>query len=109
MAFATIQITQGATVGGSGESVISLVPGTDVTLTDDGGAGATSYLWEILQWPAPDTSAPTVNNSTSQVATVVAGAGLTDGVYIVRLTRDDPVDGVSTDVKFFAVADEDGL
>jgi len=109
MAFATIQITQGATVGGGGESVIGLVPGTDITLTDSGGAGATSYLWEILQWPAPDAVAPTLVNSTNQVCTVQAGAGLTDGVYIVRLTRDDPADGVSADTKFFAVADDDGL
>ena len=110
MAFATIQITQGAIVGGSGESVIGFDPTTVITLTDDGGAGATSYLWECISWPGPDAAAPTLGTPTAQVATITPpGGGITDGVYILRLTRDDPGDGVSTDVRFFAVEDVDGL
>jgi hypothetical protein len=110
MAFATIQITQGATVGGSGESVIGFDTSTLITMTDDGGAGATSYLWECISWPAPDAAAPTIGTPTAQVATITpGGGGLTDGVYVLRLTRDDPGDGVSTDVRFFAVEDADGL
>lgn len=110
MAFATIQITQGAIVGGNGESVVGLDTTTTVTLTDAGGAGATSYLWEIISFPAPDASAPSITDSNLQVATVPApGGAFTDGVYLVRLTRDDPGDGISTDVKFFAVEDLDGI
>lgn len=110
MAVATIQITQGAIVGGSGESVIGFDATTLITLTDDGGAGATSYLWEVISWPGPDASAPTIGSSTLQVATITPpGGGLTDGVYVVRLTREDGVDGITTDVKFFAVEDGDGL
>lgn len=109
MASATIQITQGAVVGGSGESVIGFDPTTTITLTDDGGGGALSYLWEVLQFPAPDASAPAITNSTSQVATITPSGSLTDGVYIIRLIRNDPVDGVSIQVRFFAVGDEDGL
>lgn len=110
MAFATIQITQGAIVGGSGESVIGLDATTLITLTDAGGAGATSYLWEIISWPGPDAAAPSIGTPSAQVATITpGGGGITDGVYVVRLTRDDPGDGVSTDVKFFAVEDADGL
>lgn len=110
MAFATIQITQGAIVGGSGESVLGLDTTTTVTLTDDGGAGATSYLWEVLSFPAPDASAPPITNGTSQVATIPAPGGtFTDGSYLIRLTRDDPVDGISVDVRWFAVANDDGL
>lgn len=107
MAFATIQITQGGNVGGSGESVIGFDTTTAITLTDDGGPGATSYLWEIISFPAPDAAPPTIANDTTQVGTITPAPSLTDGIYIVRLTRDDPVDGVSTDVRFFAVQDED--
>lgn len=109
MAFATIQITQGAIIGGSGESVLGLDTTTVITLTDDGGPGATSYLWEILSFPATDASAPSITNDTSQVATITPAPSLTDGTYLVRLTRDDPGDGVSTDVRWFAVEDDDGL
>jgi len=107
--FATIQITQGANVGGSGESVIGFDRTTAITLTDDGGPGATTWLWEVIAFPAPDASAPTVTNDTTQVGTITPAPSLTDGVYLVRLTRDDPVDGVSTMVRFFAVEDEDAL
>jgi len=107
MAQATIQITQGAIVGGSGQSIIGFDTTTDVTLTDDGGAGATSYQWEVVSYPAPLVSPPTINDDTDQVATITDA--LLDGVYVIRLTRNDPVDGVTTDVRFFAVADEDGL
>jgi len=110
MGFATIQITQGATVGGSGESIIGFDATTLITMTDDGGAGATSYLWEVISFPAPDAAAPTIGTPAAQVSTITPpGGGLTDGVYLVRLTRDDPGDGISTDVKFFAVEDGDTL
>lgn len=109
MANATIQITQGATVGTAGQSVIGLDNTTTVTLTDSAGAGASSYLWEWVAFPSPYGSAPTITNSTLQVATVAAPGGtFTDGVYILRLTR---VDGTGTTnmVRFFAVGDEDGI
>jgi len=107
MAQASIQITQGAIVGGSGQSVIGFDTTTDVTLTDDGGAGATSYQWEFVSYPAPLASPPTINNDTSQVANITDT--LLDGVYVLRLTRVDVVDGTTTDVRFFAVADADGF
>lgn len=106
MAFATIQITQGVSVGGNGESILGFDPSVVVTLTDAGGAGATSYLWEIISFPGPLAAPPTITNSTSQVATVTP---VTDGIYVVRLTRDDPGDGVSTMVRFFGVKDDDGF
>jgi len=110
MAVATIQITQGAVVGGSGESVLGFDTTTAITLTDDGGAGAPSYLWECISFPGPDSAAPTIANNGTQVGTITpGGGGLTDGLYLIRLTRDDPVDGVTTDVRFFGIEDADGL
>lgn len=106
MALATAQFTQGATIGGSGQSVFGFSPNGLVTMTDDGGPGATSYLWEILSWPAPLSSPPTITNSTLQVAMVTPTL---DGVYIVRLTRTDIPNGTTTDIKFFGVEDEDLL
>lgn len=105
MAVAQCQFTQGAAVGGDGKSVLSLVPSVVVTMTDKGGSGATSYLWEILNWPAPLSAAPTITNSTSQVATVTP---VTPGVYVVRLTRVDVDNGTTTDIQFFGVADDEG-
>lgn len=109
MAFATIQITQGAIVGGNSESVLGLDTTTAISLSDAGGGGATSYLWEVISFPAPDASAPVITNPASQMATITPSPSLTDGLYIVRLTRDDPGDGVSTDVRFFGVEDADGF
>lgn len=110
MAVAQIQITQGAVVGSAGQSVIGLDPTTAITLTDDGGSGADSYLWEVVSFPGPDASAPAISNSTTQVASInPPGGGLTDGVYILRLTRTDEDDGVTSQVRFFAVGDEDGI
>lgn len=108
MAYATIQITQGVLIGGSGESVLGLDSTTTVVLTDDGGPGATSYSWEIISFPAPLAAAPVVTDDSLQVARVIP-APLLDGLYIVKLIRDDPVDGLSVDTKFFGVNDEDGL
>jgi hypothetical protein len=109
MGFAQIQITQGAIVGNPGESVIGLDQTTAITLTDIGGPGATSYLWELLSFPAPDAGPPAITNSTQDVATITPVPSLTDGVYILRLTRNDPVDGVSSDARLFAVEDADTL
>jgi len=110
MALATIQLTQGAVVGGSGESVLGFDATTAITLTDDGGTGAISYLWEIVSWPGPDAAAPIITDPTDQVATLTPpGGGITDGIYIVRLTRNDAGDGVTIDVRFFGVEDADGL
>src|SRR3954469_22838565 len=96
MALARIQITQGAYVGGSGQSVLGLTPNTAITLTDDGGAGATSYSWSIVSWVSPLSSPPPITSATSQVATIaVPSGGFTDGVYIVKLIR---VDGSGTSV-----------
>lgn len=113
MGVATIQITQGALVGNNGKSLLGLVgSGGAVTLTDAGGAGATSYLWEMLTFPATLAVAPPIASATTQVASAtVDGSGATvwpDGLYVVRLTR---VEGAVTtvDTKFFGVADADGL
>ena len=109
MGFATIQMTQGAIVGGSGESIAGLDTTTAITLTDAGGAGATTYLWECISWPGPDAAAPVITNPALQIATITPpGGDLTDGMYVIRLTRNDPGDGVSTDVRFFAVENNDG-
>jgi hypothetical protein len=105
MATALIQINAAT----AGESVLGLPDNVAVTLTDAGGPGATSYQWEFLQGPAPVNPLPTIVNDTAQVATVnPPGGTFTDGLYVVRLTRDDPVDGVSIDTRFFGVPDEDG-
>lgn len=106
MALATAQFTQGAVVGGSGQSVFGFSPNTAVQMTDDGGAGATSYLWEMVSWPAPLAVPPSITNPTLQVATVTPTV---DGVYIVKITRTDGVSGTTTDIKFFGVQDEDNL
>jgi len=105
MAVATCQFTQGSTVGGSGKSVFGFSPGIEVTCTDDGGPGATSYLWELLSWPASLATPPVIVNETSQVATITPPL---DGVYIFKLTRTE-VTVVTSDYKFFGVADEDDL
>ncbi len=105
MAVATIQFTQGANVGGDGQSVINFVTAATVTMTDKGGAGATSYLWEVYNWPAPLASAPVITNPTSQIATVTPAQ---DGMYVIRLTRVDGVDGTTVDTRFFGVNDVDG-
>jgi hypothetical protein len=108
MAQASIQITQGALVGGAGQSLLGLTPTGAITLTDSGGAGATSYSWSILTWPSPDASAPTITNATSQVATITPSGSLTDGLYVIRLTRVDGVSGTTVDTRVFGVADADG-
>lgn len=107
MANATCQFTQDTNVGADGRSVLGFTSDTDVTLTDAGGFAAnTTWLWEIISWPSPLSTPPTITNSTSQVATVTNP--FFDGIYIVRLTRTE--NGVTTvDIKFFGVADEDGL
>lgn len=105
MANATCQFTQGVIVGGSGQSVLGFSPNVLVTMTDNGGAGAISYLWEIVSWPSPLSSPPSITNSTQQVATVTPAL---DGTYIVKLTRVDGT-GTTTDLKFFGVQDNDGL
>lgn len=105
MAVAQCQFTQGGTVGGDGQSVLGFSSGSQITMTDKGGAGATSYLWEIINWPAPLSSAPTITNSTSQVATVTPTQ---DGVYIVRLTRTDVGNGTTVDIQFFGIEDSEG-
>jgi len=105
MATALIQINTEV----AGQSVLGLDGNTTVTLTDAGGPGATSYQWEFLQIPAPYVSPPLIVDNTSQVATVGPPVGgFTDGLYIVRLTRDDPVDGASIDTKYFGIPDADG-
>lgn len=94
----------------AGQSVLGLADNAAVTLTDAGGAGAISYQWEFIQCPGPVNPFPTILSPTSQVATVnPPGGQFVDGQYIVRLTRNDAVDGLSVDTKFFAVADADGL
>lgn len=105
MGVATCQFTQGAVVGGSGQSVFGFATNAVATMTDNGGAGASSYLWEIISWPSPLASAPAITNSTSQVATVTPTL---DGVYIVKLTRVEAA-VTTTDIKFFGVSDEDAL
>jgi hypothetical protein len=106
MATAQIQINAET----AGESVLGLPDNVAVTLTDAGGPGATSYLWEILHAPAPVSPIPPILNSASQVATVnPPGGTFVDGLYVVRLTRNDPIDGVSIDTRFFGIPDEDGL
>ena len=103
---ATIQITQGAIVGDPGRSVLGLVVGDDVTLTDDGGSGADSWLWEIVSWPSPGIAPPVLQTPTAQTATVQAPEY--DGIYIVKLTRTEGA-VVTTDTKFFGCEDADGL
>lgn len=106
MATAQIQINAET----AGQSVLGLPSDAPVTLTDAGGAGALSWEWEILIGPAPANPLPTVSDSTSQVATVnPPGGSFVDGLYIVRLIRNDPLDGLSVDTLVFGIPDEDGL
>ena len=105
MGVATIHFTQGGTDAGSGQSALGFTSGAVVTMTDDGGAGATSYAWSIINWPAPLSSPPTITNGSSQVATVTPTQ---DGVYLVQLTRVES--GVTTvDTRFFGILDTDGF
>lgn len=106
MANATCQFTQGVTVGGDGQSVIGFAANTLVTMTDAGGnAASTTWQWQIISWPSPLSSPPTITNSTSRIATVTPTL---DGVYIVKLTRIE--NSVTTiDIRFFGVVDADGL
>jgi len=101
---ATIQITQGLNIGGDGQSVLGLVTGVSVILTDAAGGGATSWAWTIISWPAPLSSPPTVNNSSLQVANATPTL---DGVYLVHLIRTDPGPVVTTDTRFFGIGDTD--
>src|SRR5512137_2791098 len=79
---ATIHFVQGIRDGGSGQSAIGFVSGAQVMMTDDGGPGATSWLWEMLNWPATLGAAPTITNPTAQVAYVTP---VPDGAYLVKL------------------------
>lgn len=103
MPAAQIQFSQtGSPTGGAGDSVIGYLNNVQVTFTDAAGAGATSWSWSIVSWPGPLSSAPTVNNSTTQTANATPTS---DGVYIVQVTRTDPGPVVTTDTKFFAIGD----
>lgn len=94
----------------AGQSVFGLADNAAVTLTDAGGPGATGYQWEFIQCPGPVDPFPPITDDTSQIATVSPPGGtFVDGMYIVRLTRDDPLDGVTADTKCFGIADADGL
>jgi len=106
MANATCQFTQGAIVGGNGQSVVGFVVSSVVTMTDAGGNAAnTTWQWTIISWPGPLSGPPPITNATTRVATVTPTL---DGVYIVRLTRVENT--VTTiDIKFFGVIDADGL
>jgi hypothetical protein len=105
MPSASIQFSQvGSTTGGAGDSVLGYLNNTQVTFTDSAGGGATSWAWSIVSWPGPLASAPTVNNSTTQTANATP---TTDGVYIVQVIRTDSGPVVTTDTKFFAIADSE--
>ena len=106
MSNASIQITQGATVIPAGRSALGFDKTTTVTLTDAAGAGAVSYAWSVVSFPGPLGSAPSVTNSTQQVASI--SGPFTDGVYIVKLIRTD-ISGTTVDIRYFGVADDDGL
>lgn len=102
---ATIHFVQGIRDGGSGQSAIGFVPSVPVMMTDDGGPGATSWLWEIFNWPATLATAPVISLSTAQIAYVTP---VPDGAYLIKLTRRDG-GIITTDTRFFAVADSEGL
>lgn len=106
MANATCQFTQGVTIGGNGQSVTGFSANTLVTMTDAGGnAASTTWQWQIISWPSPLSSPPSITNSTSRIATLNPTL---DGVYIVKLTRVE--NGVTTiDTRFFGVVDDEGL
>ena len=105
MGVATIQFTQGFLVGGAGKSLLGLVPSVPVTLTDAGGAGATSELWECVSFPGPMAAPPVVTNPNSQVASFTP---VIDGVYLFRLTRVDSF-VVTIDYKFCGIPDVFGF
>lgn len=106
MASASIQFTQGVTVVPAGRSALGFDNTTTVTMTDAGGAGASSYAWSIVSFPGPVGTAPTVTDPNAQVASI--SGPFTDGIYIVKLVRTDGT-GTTVDFKFFGVADADGL
>jgi hypothetical protein len=106
MPSAQIQFSQGLTTTTAGQSALGYVTGTQVNFTDAAGAGATSWSWSIVGWPGPLSSAPTINNPTSQTANI--NAPTLDGVYVIKLVRTDSGPVVTTDVKFFAIADTYG-
>jgi hypothetical protein len=104
VAVAQIKFTQGANVGGDGQSVIGFVANTLVSMTDVNG-GASSWAWEIVNWPGPLSSPPALTGAATQTATCTPTL---DGVYVVKLTRTDGVDGTTVDVQFFGVVDDEG-
>lgn len=104
MAIAQIKFTQGANIGGDGQSVIGFVADTLVSMTDVNG-GATSWAWEIINWPGPLSAPPALTGAAAQTATCTPTL---DGVYVIKLTRVDGVDGTTVDVKFFGVVDAEG-
>lgn len=112
MALASIQFSQ-ATSPAAGESVLGFSKTGIVTLTDAGGAGAFTYAWSVQAAPATLVAFPTITSPTTQVATVnpvsLPGSLFVDGLYVVKLVRNDLADGVTTDTKFFGVGDDDGL
>lgn len=103
---ATIHFTQGLSDGGSGQSALGFDPDVLVSMTDDGGPVATSWLWEVISWPAPLAAPPVLTGAATQTATCTPTL---DGVYIVRLTRTDGVNGTTVDLRFFGVKDLDNL
>ncbi len=105
MAVATCQFSQGALIGDPGVSLFGVSVGVPVVLTDAGGPGATSYLWELVSWPAPLEVPPSIIDANLQIATITPTL---DGVYILRLTRTEGA-VTTTDYRFFGVPDTDGL
>ena len=103
MPTAQIQFSQGATTTTAGQSAIGYVTGTTVNFTDAAGAGATAWQWSIVGFPGPLGSAPSITNATTQTASLTP---TTDGVYVIKLARTDGA-VVTTDVRFFAIADAD--
>lgn len=105
MPAAQIQFSQTPTTTPAGQSAIGYVTGTQVNFTDAAGGGATSWAWTIVGYPGSLTSAPVINNASTQTANI--NAPTTDGVYVIKLVRTDPGAIVTTDVRFFAIGDAD--
>jgi len=104
MPAASIQFSQGGNTPAAGESALGFLTTSAVTLFDAAGGGATSWAWTIVGFPGPLGSAPVISGAATQTATVTPP---TDGIYIIKLVRTDSGPVVTTDVRFFGVADTD--
>jgi Concanavalin A-like lectin/glucanases superfamily len=103
LAGGTIQFVQG-TERDIGQ--VATVTGSQaVTLKDAKGLGANAWQWEVLSAPGPLAAFPTITDDEAQQATVTP---VTDGIYVIKVTRTAFDGDESTDMQALMVLDSEG-